>query len=182
MKKLKLLFFPVIILGFLFALYLFNRNFPLRYLNIIEHYAEFYGVDPVLVASIVNVESRFNRYAVSHAGASGLMQLMPGTANWAAEEIGIENFSFEEMVFDPHININIGTWYIRRLLDGHSTLPVALAAYNAGSGNVAGWLANPSFSSDGHTLDYIPFGETRRYVDMVLLSMHAYRFRLWLGV
>ncbi|MCL1995396.1 MAG: lytic transglycosylase domain-containing protein [Defluviitaleaceae bacterium] len=182
MKKLKLLLFPIIILGALFALYLFNTNFPLRYLNIIEHYAQIHDVDPVLVASIINVESRFDRYAVSHAGASGLMQLMPNTAVWAAEELGIEDFYFDEMVFDPHININIGTWYIRSLLDSHHTMPVALAAYNAGRGNVASWLANPNYSVDGYTLTYIPFGETRRYVDMVLLSMHAYRLRLWLGI
>lgn len=182
MKKLKLLLLPFVFLGFLFFILLFNYYFPVRYLTIIENYAAIYGVDPVLVASIINVESRFNRYAVSRAGASGLMQLMPGTAYWAAQEIGLESFSFEEMIFDPNININMGTWYIRRLLDLNNSVEVALAAYNAGSGNVANWLNDPHISPDGKTLENIPFPETRRYVTMVLISTYAYRLRLWLGL
>ena len=166
--------------GAIFAVHLFNFYFPLKYTDIIEKHAASYNLDPVLVASIINVESRFRHGAVSHAGASGLMQLMPGTANWVAQEVGIADFYFNDMIFEPHINIQLGSWYLRRLIDNHSTLPVALAAYNAGSGNVASWLDNPDFSSNGTTLDYIPFGETRRYVDRVQLNIHAYRFRFWL--
>ena len=182
MKKLKLAIFVAFIVGVLFSIYTFNNYFPLRYLDIINRYSEIHNVDPVLVAAIINVESRFDRYAVSRAGASGLMQLMPGTAIWVAEALGIESFDFDRDIFNPEINIRMGTWYIARLINNHAELPVALAAYNAGSGNVASWLANPLYSSNGITLDYIPFGETRRYVSVVLASIHAYRFRFWLGL
>jgi len=128
------------------------------------------------MTSIINIESRFNRFAVSPAGASGLMQIMEPTAIWIAERMGIENFDYQTMIFDPEVNINMGTWYIRHLMEMHYNLDVALAAYNAGMGNVANWLQNPEFSSDGKTLDYIPFRETRNYVERVNLSMRVYRF------
>lgn len=156
----------------------FNSRFPLKYFDIIERYAQVHGVDPVLVSSIINVESRFNRYAVSPVGASGLMQIMEPTAVWAAEKMGIENFVYSEMIFDPEININIGTWYINRLINQYGELPVALAAYNAGSGNVTSWLNDPELSEDGVTLSYIPFGETRRYVKRVDINMKIYAFLL----
>lgn len=156
----------------------FNMKFPLRYLDIIEKYAEVHDVDPVLISSIINVESRFNRYAVSPVGASGLMQIMETTAVWIAEEMGIENFVYQDMIFDPEVNINMGTWYINRLINIYGELSVALAAYNAGSGNVTRWLNDPEFSKDNETLFYIPFGETRRYVERVDTSMKVYDFLL----
>ena len=179
MKKLKFFVFIVFIACAFIFFGVLNYYFPFKYESIIRHYAQVHGVDPVLIASIINVESRFDRYAVSHAGASGLMQLMPGTAQWAAEEIGIPYFDFYEMVFDPYININIGTWYFSRLLGNHATQEVALAAYNAGSGNVSSWLSNPNFSYDGEVLNYIPFGETRRYVSRVNISTYVYRVIMW---
>ena len=162
------------------GLYAVNTRFPLRYVELIQRYASLHDVDPVLVASIINVESRFRPEVVSPVGASGLMQIMPGTGKWAAEHIGIYPFVYDEMIFDPAVNINIGTWYIRRPVNSHAEVDVALAAYNAGSGNVARWLADADFSSDGKTLDYIPFGETRRYVERVNRNKQVYRIRLWL--
>lgn len=179
----KILKYSVIAFIFVFfsgltaSAYILRTRFPINYLHIIEHYAAVHEVDPVLIAAIINVESGFNPNAVSPAGASGLMQLMPSTARWAAEQIGMENFNCE-MIFHPYININLGTWYIRRLMDNHKDFNVALAAYNAGSGNVARWLDDPKFSSDGLTLDYIPFGETRRYVSRIQTNLWIYRIRL----
>lgn len=168
----------IIILPILAGIYVFNLRFSLKYYDIIERYATIHGVDPVLISSIINVESGFNREAVSPAGASGLMQIMEPTAVWAAEELGIENFNYQDMIFDPEININIGTWYINRLINQFGDLNVALAAYNAGSGNVSSWLANPQFSKDGKTLNYIPFGETSSYVRRIDFNMRVYSFIL----
>lgn len=179
-RLIKLTFFVVLIAGVISSIYVFNTRFPLRYVELIERYAHAHNVDPILVASIINVESRFRPHVVSPVGASGLMQIMPGTGKWAAEHIGIENFVYDEMIFDPAININIGSWYIRRLVSAHAEVDVALAAYNAGSGNVAIWLNNSEFSSDGLTLDYIPFGETRRYVERVNRNLTIYRARFWI--
>lgn len=180
MKKwIRIVFFLLALIGGVAGYVALEMRFPLRYVAIIERYAQIHEVDPVLVAAIINVESRFRPYVVSPAGASGLMQIMPGTGAWAAEQLNIEDFVYETMIFDPAININIGTWYIQRLINGHETVDVALAAYNAGSGNVANWLNTPEFSSDGKTLDYIPFGETRRYVQRINQSKQVYRVRLW---
>ena len=181
MKKIKLALLILFLLGTVFAVHSFNYYFPLRHIELINHYADKHGVDPVLVASLINVESRFDAQAVSHAGASGLMQLMPGTANWIADAIGMTDFDFDTQVFDPAVNINMGTWYIARLINNHYDVTAALAAYNAGSGNVANWLQNPQLSTDGLTLEHIPFPETRRYVAVVTGILPVYRFRLWLG-
>lgn len=181
MKKLKLGLLIVFLSGVAGGLYLFEHYFPLQHVALIQYYAEQHGVDPALVAAIINVESRFDTQAVSRAGASGLMQLMPGTAQWVADAIGLDMFEVEQHIFDPATNINLGTWYIARLMGNHHDLTGALAAYNAGSGNVASWLQDPALSSDGLTLAHIPFPETQRYVAVVTAILPVYRFRLWLG-
>ncbi|MCL2610325.1 MAG: lytic transglycosylase domain-containing protein [Defluviitaleaceae bacterium] len=180
MKKFKIWLFVLFLglcggfLGFLIV----QRYLPLNYTEIILHYSEVHNIDHLLIAAIINVESGFNRNAVSHAGASGLMQIMPNTAYWIAEHLEIENFVYDQMIFDPQININMGTWYIARLIDSHYNVETALAAYNAGSGNIANWLSNPEFSEDGKTLIHIPFLETRNYVERVALVRRLYAF-LW---
>lgn len=175
-KTMLPIFITIIIIYMAFLLV--SVRFPVKYYDIIQNYAEVYGVDPVIITSIINVESNFNRNAVSPVGASGLMQIMAPTAVWAAEEIGIEKFDYYEMIFDPEINIKIGTWYIGRLINNYSNLEVALAAYNAGSGNVSRWLTNPEFSEDNNTLSYIPFDETRFYIIKVNINMMIYSFLL----
>ena len=182
LKKIKkLILISTLFVGllvFIIGLYTARRFFPLDYTNVILHYSYIHGVDHLLVASIINVESGFNRYAVSPAGASGLMQIMPLTAYWIAEHLGIENFNYEEMIFNPVININMGTWYISRLISSHYNIETALAAYNAGSGNVANWLTDENLSLDGKVLIHIPFPETRNYVSRVSLVRRIYAI-LW---
>ena len=175
MKKILLILFVLLLaIGSYTMYFIVNNRFPLRYVDIINHYANIHGVDPILIASIINVESRFNPRAVSPVGASGLMQIMEGTAYWIAEQMEIEDFVYSTMIFDPYININMGTWYISRLKNIYDTKDVALAAYNAGSGRVNSWLSDPDFSDDGITLTNIPFRETRNYVERVNLNMRIY--------
>ncbi|MCL1924163.1 MAG: lytic transglycosylase domain-containing protein [Defluviitaleaceae bacterium] len=177
-KKIWVFIAFLFLCGCFLGLLLVRRYLPLNYTDIIIHYAAIYEVDPLLIAAIINVESRFNRTAVSHAGASGLMQIMPNTAYWIAEHLGIEGFVYEDMIFNPRININMGTWYISRLIQNHYNIETALAAYNAGSGNVLNWLNDYRFSQDGQTLSHIPFLETRNYVERVQLVRQLYAF-LW---
>ncbi len=141
--------------------------FPMEHYDIIKVYAEEYNLEPAMVCAFINAESHFDNEAVSHKGAKGLMQVMDTTALWAAEEIPIENFSKEDIT-DPQTNIRIGCWYLNRLnrqFDGDDTL--IMAAYNAGSGNVTGWLYDEKYSSDGKTLDTIPYEETKKYVNKI---------------
>jgi len=149
--------------------------YPLGHQTTIKKYSEIYGIDPYLVAAIINVESRYDKNAVSRKEARGLMQISPITGYWAAKELGIEDFSLD-MLFDPEINIMIGTWYLDVLFqefDGN--LQLILAAYNAGSGNVYKWLNDKRYSQDGKTLSNIPFQETREYVDKVHKNIKVYK-------
>lgn len=166
----------VIILGFA-ALYdnldwFMRYMYPLRYERSIIDYSREFGVDPYLVAAVIKVESNFSPEVVSRRGAIGLMQIMPKTAIWAAEQMGIENFHVEKLR-NPDINIRIGTWYLSSLLkefDNDTTL--ALAAYNGGQGNVANWLAEGRMQENEED---IPFPETKNFVIRVKKSYKWYK-------
>jgi len=112
---------------------------------------------------------------LSAKGARGLMQVMPDTGNWIAGELGIREFD-PETLYDPMTNLKVGTWYLaflRREYDGN--LVLALAAYNAGRGNVSKWIGEQRWSGEEKDIDSIPFPETREYVKKVLHLYDKYR-------
>lgn len=151
-----------------------NTRYPLSYSTTIKKNADEFDVDPYLIAAVISVESGFDKDAVSNKDARGLMQIGVSTGEWAADKLGIVDYN-PDMLFDPSINIRMGTWYLNNLsTEFDSNLPVVLAAYNGGSGNVSKWLRDPNYSSDGKTLDHIPFEETRNYVDKVLSRKEEY--------
>jgi len=148
--------------------------FPLEYEELIYRYSELYDLDPYLVMGLIRAESSFISDAVSPVGARGLMQIMPNTAEWLAEDrMGI-NFHVDDL-FNPAYNIRMGTYYLRLLLNMFEEQDTALAAYNAGMGNVGNWLQDERYSADGRTLHTIPFSETRYYVPRVNRYMEIYR-------
>ncbi|MDN5331375.1 MAG: soluble lytic murein transglycosylase [Tepidanaerobacteraceae bacterium] len=168
----------VLILVGLFSLYsnvlwLFRYLYPLKYGEYILRYADEYGVDPYLVAAVIKVESNFSPEAVSPKGAMGLMQIMPDTARWAAEQMGIENLKAEE-IFNPEVNIRIGTWYLAGLIEEFKDTDLALAAYNGGRGNVREWIKSGIFDKKKNP-NFIPFEETRRFVQKVKKAYFWYR-------
>jgi soluble lytic murein transglycosylase len=148
---------------------------PLRHEDIIRQQSARKGLDPALVAGVIYVESRFVDQT-SHAGAKGLMQLMPETADYIAQKSGGTRFEQGDLA-TPQINIAYGTWYLRYLrqkYDGDDAL--TLAAYNAGEGKVDQWWGEAS--ARGETFDvatHIPFPETRQYVGKVLDARRQYR-------
>ncbi len=146
-----------------------------KYEEYINKYSEMYDLDPLLVLSVMKTESKFNEKAESKKGAKGLMQIMDETGTWAAEEVGIEYFR-TNLLFSPEINIQLGCWYLDNLLDQFEDLSLALAAYNAGSGNVTKWLEDPQYSKTGEELDHIPFPETKKYVDKVITNYNIYKY------
>jgi peptidoglycan lytic transglycosylase len=148
---------------------------PLRHEDVIRQQAAEKNLDPSLVAGVIYVESRF-RDQTSHAGAKGLMQLMPATADFIARKSGGTAFVQGDLA-DPQINISYGSWYLRYLLQRyHGNVALALAAYNAGEGKVDGWWRDAADHGERFTVaDHIPFPETREYVSQVLDARRAYR-------
>src|ERR687887_594995 len=113
-------------------------SLPLRHEDIIRQQAADKSLDPSLIAGVIYVESRF-RDQTSRAGAKGLMQLMPATADYIAHKSGGTQFVQGDLA-NPQINISYGAWYLRYLLQHyHGSVALALAAYNAGEGKVDGW-------------------------------------------
>jgi soluble lytic murein transglycosylase len=143
---------------------------PLRHDDIIRQQAADKDLDPSLIAAVIYAESRF-RDATSHAGARGLMQITPDTARDIARRSG--GVAFEEKdLAEPQINISYGSYYLRWLLDRYGeNVTLAVAAYNAGTGNVDRWIAR----DPGLTVRQIPFPETRAYVRKVLDARASYR-------
>lgn len=176
-RKLRLLASVILICIIIYMITLtFFRTFlfPIKYADLVTKYSEKYNLDTYLVFSIIRIESKFNPQATSHKGARGLMQIIDQTGAWAAKEIGIENYHSDRL-YEPEINIQIGCWYIRKLINQYKdNLETSLAAYNAGSGNVSKWLGNEKYSDDAEKLNFIPFKETREYVEKVMKSQKCY--------
>lgn len=148
---------------------------PLRHDDIIRQQAKKKQLDPALVAAVIYQESRF-RPRESSAGAQGLMQILPSTADFIADKSGGTRFTTEDLA-TPQVNISYGAWYLRYLLDRYDddTL-TALAAYNAGEGRVDRWLAESGKAGGSITdANEIPFPETREYVKEVLKARDRYK-------
>ena len=174
LKRITVLCVIIVIVYFAFRMY-FMINYPLSYQTLIKKYSEKYDVDPYLVAAIINVESKFDKNAVSNKNARGLMQIAPITGKWASEELNIDDFDVEDL-FDPELNIMIGSWYLNILSqEFDNNLQLILAAYNAGSGNVVRWLQNKMYSEDGKSLMIIPFNETKDFVNKVQKNISIYK-------
>ena len=124
------------------------------------------GLPPALVYAVIKAESDFREDAVSKAGAAGLMQLMPATAEFICSREGL---TFEKArLTEGEYNIMLGCKYVSYLLGGFPVAETALCAYNAGEGTVSEWLKDKEVSEDGETLCEIPYGETRAYVKKIL--------------
>ena len=132
-------------------------RYPLRYQQIVRAHAENYELDPALLAAVIYTESRFNAGARSNAGAIGLMQLLPDTAEGIAVRTGGEAFVVDDL-YAPELNVRYGSWYLRHLIDRYGDERTALAAYHAGQGNVDRWRKQGVG---------IQFPETRSYVEKV---------------
>ena len=133
-----------------------------------------YDLNPALLAAVIEQESKFRADAKSSAGAIGLMQLLPATAEGIAIHTGGSKFVVSDL-YNPEINVRYGAWYLHHLMQKYGDERTALAAYNAGQQNVDGWRAQ----GEG-----IQFAETRSYVDKVERLKGIYRraYRSELGL
>ena len=150
-----------------------TKVYKLEYTEYVKKYANEYNVDEYLIYAIIKAESNFKQDAVSHRGAKGLMQLMYSTAEDIAKRINV-NLN-EDNILEPDININLGTKYISMLIQKYNNTNLALAAYNAGSGNVDGWIEKGTLKSDGTDIENVPFTETNNYVRKILRDYEIYK-------
>jgi soluble lytic murein transglycosylase len=151
---------------------IWNFLYPRPFWSLVQRYARVNRLDPYLVMGLIRQESAFNPGAISHAGARGLMQLLPATA---ARQAGRKR-GVGRRIYDPAYNLQLGCGHFAKLIkrfDGR--LEQALAAYNAGESRVQEWLSQREFREPAEFAETIPLRETRVYVQMVLRDAEIYR-------
>ena len=178
MKKLLLLIIIIILVIVAFnyndiRTFLLEKLYPIKYSEYVELYAKEYDVDKELIYAIIKAESNFEAQAKSTKGACGLMQLMQTTAEEVARKINVK--IDEDTILEPKVNINLGTKYISTLIEKYKNIGLALAAYNAGSGNVDSWISNGIIKNDGSDIENIPYKETNNYVRKILRDYKIYQ-------
>ena len=170
-----------ILIIFIAFLFIFNSHwfqrlfYPIPHFELVQEESGKYNIDPYLIMAMMRVESKFNENAQSSRGASGLMQIMPETAKWIAQELKVEDYH-EDMLRKPETNITFGIWYMNHLIrefDGN--IVAALAAYNGGQTNVRKWINTGVWSGKYEDQDDIPFQETRNYLYKVITDYKIYK-------
>jgi soluble lytic murein transglycosylase len=152
-------------------------RFPLDHRQEVDQQAKAHGLDSAWIYAILRQESAFMSDARSHAGALGLMQLMPRTAKEVATRNQIEAFKINDL-FQPNVNIKLGSTYLKQIFYQMRESPVlATAAYNAGPSRVKNWLPKQAQPMDVW-IETIPFRETRKYLKRVLAYTLIYAYRM----
>ena len=145
-----------------------------EYQQDIVTYSQKNKVDPFLIAAIIKNESNFNHKAVSKVGAVGLMQIMPDTGRWIAEQMGLESYKDTDL-YQTRTNIRMGCWYLGELdHEFKHNLALVMIAYNAGRGQTHAWMEEYGWDDNFNDLKAIPFPDTREYVAKVLQDRDKY--------
>lgn len=145
--------------------------FPQKYQADIESACSKTELSPTLISAIIKTESSFKKDKISSKGAIGLMQIMPDTASYVSQ-LYFGGVEFD--LFNEKDNVLLGVSYLAYLFDKFEDKKTALSAYNAGEGRVYEWLLDKNYSSNGKTLDKIPFKETDDYVKKVIFYEKVY--------
>ena len=152
-----------------------RRFYPLAYPDAVLKAAQDSNLHPALILSVMRTESYYQADILSAANAKGLMQLLPTTGAKVADLAGVAAPAHEAL-FDPNLNIRLGSWYLAALyqeFDGQ--LPLALASYNAGPFNVKRWVEQSGDMDLAEFIESIPFDQTRHYVKIILGYFYQYR-------
>ena len=179
MKKIVKLIVFVLIICIIFAIIYVIRDpimrkiYKIEYEEYVDKYSEEYDVDKYLIFAIIKAESNFDEKAQSNKGAKGLMQLMDATAGDIAKSLDMKLDDGDILI--PEININLGTNYIAMLINKYENIELALAAYNAGSGNVDTWIDEGTLQDNGSDIENIPYNETNNYVRKILRDYDIYK-------
>jgi len=154
----------------------YELAYPLAWWSLVQEAAATYDIDPFLILVVMREESNFSPTAVSSSGARGLMQLLPSTAKWILESKLNQPFH-EDNLDDPEVNIFLGAWYLRHLLEQvNFDLAKAVAAYNGGPGNLQRWIAASPVIHPADLPAVLASSETREYLTKVLNSWLAHRW------
>lgn len=148
--------------------------YPLAYWDTISQEARTRGLDPYRVAAFIRQETVFEPRAASHASAYGLMQLIMDTAQRTARRVGVEPPTSIEELYNPQLNIKLGTAYLRSQLDNYGRVEYAAAAYNAGPGRLVRWKAELPAEID-EWAEAVPFKETRQYIQGIIRNTLQYQ-------
>ena len=149
--------------------------FPMPWRSELETTSRDRGIEPFIVAALIRQESEFNPKAVSSARAYGLTQVLPSTGRSLSRKAGIHGFR-PTMLFDPEVNLKLGTLYLRSMLDQHDgQWERTLASYNAGKSRTNLWDTWYTYQEPAEFVETIPFTETRNYVQIVLRNADVYR-------
>lgn len=178
-KKRIIVILLLILIIFVFLFFkdnLLKMMYPKTYQEVVSLYEEKYNVEGNLIFAVIKAESNFDKDAISHRNAIGLMQLMEETAKDVAKKngIGINSDNVKEELCDVYKNIEIGTCYLATLMQRYQNKEVALAAYNAGIGTVDGWIEKGIIQKDGTDIENIPYKETNNYVRKILRDYKIY--------
>lgn len=182
----------VILLGLLFFIYLYRHelvdkvdeltppafNYPTEYEEYVVKYSKEYNVDPVLVFSVIKVESNFNAEAVSNVGARGLMQLMEDAFDWIKFRLDDDrDLTFDNM-YDPELNIQYGAYYLSYLMEKYDgSIDLSAAAYHCGMNLVDSWLADGTISAENFKVEDIPDenDQTSHYINKINKAYKEYK-------
>lgn len=180
MKKYYLLrIYVVILFVVVFGLVglAFSYLYPVKHKNKILNSAKEFNLDPALIASVINVESGFDEYAISPVGAMGLMQLMPSTSIEIAQKLKVDNFKVTDLL-NAETNIRFGCYYLKYLINIYNgELTNVLAGYNAGFNNVNVWLTKKEYSENGLVITRTPYSETNNFIKRVNNNYKIYAKR-----
>lgn len=153
-----------------------KKTHPDSYIQYVRQYSYEYNIPESVVFAVIKVESDFDPDAESVAGARGLMQMLPSTFEWLTSDEHLGEHLHKDELFDPEVSIRYGTYYLNYLYAKFDrNMDTALAAYNAGEGNVAKWLDDPLYSDGNGNLTNIPFSETADYVKKVNGEIETYK-------
>lgn len=180
MKSKKLII--IILLSILFVCVFLGKDallkmlYPKTYQELVFRYGEKYQVEENLIFAVIKAESNFEKEAISNRNAIGLMQLMEDTAKDVAKknQIAIHEENLKKELCDVNKNIEIGTCYLSILIQKYQNKEMALAAYNAGTGTVDGWIEKGIIKKDGTDIEKIPYKETNNYVRKIVRDYKIY--------
>lgn len=170
MNRRKLFLIIVILILIINLKNIFKIFYPIKYSEYVVKYSKRYGVDPYLIYALIKAESNFDKFALSHKGAVGLMQITPNTGRYISNLLKEKNYRDRDL-FDPEKNIKYGVFYFKKLYsDFGYDLDLALAAYNAGEGNVRRWMINNKLKEE------MLFQETKLYIKKVKKYYMIYKW------